>query len=64
MKTWAEITKDYRATLGMTQEIMAKFLGVKLKTYQSWEYGNRVPLPIYQDGIRKKFEDKIMENSR
>ena len=32
-----------RADLGLSQQAIADHLGVKLRTWQSWEYGERPP---------------------
>lgn len=37
------ICKYIRNTFGITQPVMAEKLGVRLTTYQYWEYGKREP---------------------
>lgn len=42
-----------RERLGYTQQEMAGLLGVKLQTYQQWEYARRVPNEFVRETIRK-----------
>ena len=51
--------RQYREKLGLSQEKMAEFLEVKIKTYQSWEQGLRTPIAIYRKMIIGKIEDKL-----
>jgi DNA-binding transcriptional regulator YiaG len=43
MSEFADAIKALRADKGMTQEELALVWDVPLKTYQSWEQGNRIP---------------------
>ncbi|MEW6737678.1 MAG: helix-turn-helix transcriptional regulator [Acidobacteriota bacterium] len=40
---FSSICKDLREELGLTQEEMAKYLGVSARTYYYWEAGDRQP---------------------
>lgn len=38
--------KRVRALLGMSQAVLASFLGVNINTVRAWEQGKRLPQPI------------------
>jgi len=54
-----EQLKQYRKKLGLSQEKMANFLEINIKTYQSWEQGLRKPIAVYRKMIIGKIEDKF-----
>ena len=49
--TWKEFLRETREDLGITRLEFSRLLGVSLSTFNSWEYSQRVPPPIYQDMI-------------
>jgi len=53
----ADDVKRVRRTLGASQTVLAKFLGVSVKTIRSWEQGSR-PVPA----IAGRFLDEIVAN--
>ena len=48
----AEQIKDLRRTLAISQERLARELGVSLSTVQRWEKGSK-PLPAHQEKLEK-----------
>jgi putative transcriptional regulator len=40
---WAPRVLAMRKTMGLSQRIFAKFVGVSVKTLQNWEQGRRQP---------------------
>lgn len=53
----SEEVKSVRKILGVSQSIFAKFLGVKVKTVQSWEQQTVSP-----PGMARRFMDEISLN--
>lgn len=55
----AEMVKEVRAILSVSQAVFARFLGVSLKTVNSWEQGKKPPRDIacrFMDEIKAKPE--------
>ena len=51
----ADMVKETRKALGLSQALFAQFLGVSVNTVQSWEQGEKPPKPIacrFMDEIR------------
>lgn len=46
MRCVAENTKLYRINNGLSQEQLARQIGVSLNTVQRWEFGKTVPSPL------------------
>jgi putative transcriptional regulator len=55
----AEDVKQVRGILNASQALLAKFLGVSVKSVRSWEQGTR-PVPM----IACRFLDEIVSNPR
>ncbi len=49
--------KELREAAGLTIQEAAKVLGFPLKTWESWESGERKPAPF----IEKQIADKLMK---
>lgn len=47
--------KEMRESAGMTQEQFAQRYGIPLRTYQSWEGGERKPAPYIIQLIERLF---------
>ena len=62
-----ELVKETRKTLGMSQALFAKFLGVSTGTVRAWEQGAKKPSPIacrFMDEIRHdpaRFQERVKE---
>uniref|UniRef100_A0A6H1Z9C3 Putative DNA binding, helix-turn-helix domain containing protein n=1 Tax=viral metagenome TaxID=1070528 RepID=A0A6H1Z9C3_9ZZZZ len=53
--------KELRIRLGLTQEAMARELGVSLTTLRNWEYGLHGPSPMAQEKIERLMAGAGME---
>lgn len=49
--------KAWRKRADLVQKQAADVLGVKLRSYQNWEQGSHVPLPIAQETLRRRMDD-------
>lgn len=64
------MVKEIRTILGVSQAVFAKFLGVSLKTVNSWEQGAKPPRDIacrFMDEIKAKPEywrGRLLEMAR
>jgi putative transcriptional regulator len=62
------LVKETRATLGASQRVFAKFLGVSVKTVSEWEQGRGTPRAIacrFMDEIRshpKHYQRRLRES--
>ncbi|MGL4462283.1 MAG: helix-turn-helix domain-containing protein [Planctomycetia bacterium] len=54
----ADGVKKMRHSLGLSQAVFAKYLGVSVKTLQSWEQGKPVPT------IARRFMDEIKRDPK
>jgi len=52
--------KEYREATGLTVQEAAKVLGFPVKTWESWENGEKSPAPF----IEKQIIDKLIKMKR
>jgi putative transcriptional regulator len=50
---WAELIRELRGRLGLTQEKFAARLGVSFPTINRWENGRSVPSPLAQQRMEQ-----------
>jgi len=50
---WAELIRELRGRLGLTQERFAARLGVSFPTINRWENGRSVPSPLAQQRMEQ-----------
>jgi putative transcriptional regulator len=65
-----ELVKKTRQSLGLSQALFARFLGVSLSTVHAWEQGEKPPQPIacrFMDEIRnepKWWKERLRQSLR
>ena len=59
MKEIAARIKQCRALKGLTQEQLARSIGVSLNTVQRWESGKTLPSPLAMEKLQEVFEDVL-----
>lgn len=56
--TFAEQLKQEKARLGLSLATMAKTLEIGQRTLEHWIKGDRIPLPVTQEGTLARLQKK------